>query len=89
MHIDRLHYSESHTGGQHVYTFTGPCIFCKKTQTVSVIGPELFKLRQGAYIQDALESNNDDEREFLMSGICGACFDESVAYVDGDLEEEN
>lgn len=57
----------------HQYEFTGPCSSCKQPQTVLVSASDLYAYRQGALIQNAL-SNNADEREFLMSGICSQCW---------------
>ncbi len=55
-------------------TFTGDCIQCKQHQTVIVQQPELHSYHKGVPIQSAL-SNPIDEREFLISGICGTCYD--------------
>lgn len=54
---------------KHTYTFTGKCVVTGKEYSVTVKSEELFQYHQGKYIQDALVSNNADEREFLMSGI--------------------
>lgn len=62
----------------HVYDFTGPCFACKKPITVTVIGIELFKFNTSSprtMIQEALVSNTNAEREFLISGTCSSCFD--------------
>ena len=72
---------------EHRYIFTGPCICCKKTISVSIAAPGLYAYRQGAYIQEAL-SNNADEREFLMSGICGPCFDSTMSEDESTLDED-
>jgi deoxycytidylate deaminase len=55
------------------YIFTGPCHKCKESVTVKILKDELYQYNQGKSIQNAL-SNPASEREFLMSGICGACF---------------
>lgn len=65
-------YTEIFSPG-HKYVFIGPCICCKNEIRVLIAAPELYAYRKGAYIQEAL-SNNADEREFLMSGICPACW---------------
>lgn len=59
----------------HVYVYEGPCIVTGKMQKVEVPAEELYKYRQGAYIQDAFKSLTPDEREFLMSGISGEAWD--------------
>ena len=66
---NRCTYTESYDNGQHVYTFTGPCVITKKTVSVKVPAEALYAYRQGAYIQDALSMLSVDEREFLMSGM--------------------
>ena len=77
----------------HQYVFTGPCMSCKTEQAITVLAPELYVYRSGQLIQQAL-SNSADEREFLMSGICPACWkkmfgdedDESLEkYMDPDI----
>jgi len=73
MYMDSMKYTEKHEP-EHVYIFAGSCIFCGKKQKITVKGKELFRFRRGEYIQNAL-SNNEDEREFLISGTCGSCFD--------------
>ena len=73
---------------EHKYVFSGPCICCKNEIRVPIAAPELYAYRQGAYIQEAL-SNNTDEREFLMSGICGPCFDSSMSEDDESTLNED
>tara|TARA_Y100001951_G_C11192817_1_gene212536 strand:- start:343 stop:579 length:237 start_codon:yes stop_codon:yes gene_type:complete len=53
---------------EHIYTFTGIVINTGKEQSVTVKAPDLFKYRQGAYIQDAFPYLSPPEREFLLSG---------------------
>lgn len=64
-------YTETHD--PHKYVFTGPCMSCKEEVSVVVDAKEMYNYRQGALMQDAL-SNSPDEREFLISGICPACW---------------
>lgn len=61
------------------YVYTGTCIKCKKKISVNIPSQELFAYRQGGHIQDAMPSVVVSDREFLMSGICGACFDKIFA----------
>jgi hypothetical protein len=53
----------------HTYTFTGPCVVTRKMVSVTVPAAGLFKLRQGAHIQDAFPELSVDDREFLISGM--------------------
>lgn len=67
---------------EHGFTYvdTGDCPFCGKRGEV-IIPPQL-KLpferwrRGGRWIQNEMAALSDDEREQLMSGIHGACYDE-------------
>ena len=51
------------------------CIKCTKTETVLVKKADLMAWKKGKYIQDAMPYLAVDERELLISGICGECFD--------------
>src|SRR4051812_47774549 len=62
-------YTESHEGGKHTYTFTGPCVITGRSYSVTVPGEGLYKYRQGEFIQDAFPDLPKDDREFLMSGL--------------------
>ena len=62
-------YEESYENGVHTYTFTGPCVFTGKPYSVTVLAEQLYKYRQGAYIQDAFPNLSADDCEFLISGI--------------------
>lgn len=43
---------------------------------VIIVGAKQFDAwKQGALIQDAFPDLGDDERELLISGVCGKCFD--------------
>lgn len=52
------------------------CIACRTKHTILVptAGYRLWMNRQKR-IQDAMPGLSADERELLMSGICGRCFD--------------
>ena len=52
------------------------CRICNTKHIILVPAAGYFKWARGqAKIQHALPSLSDDERELLMSGICGRCFD--------------
>jgi hypothetical protein len=55
----------------------GQCRF-NDHHDVSVIVPakSWHEWRNGKLIQDAMPTLSVDDREFLISGICGKCFDE-------------
>lgn len=54
----------------------GPCYQCGKPQEVIVDDAALRKFRAGGFAQDCFPALPPAEREFLISGICGACWDE-------------
>ena len=60
---------------EHRYIFTGCCVMTGTVVTVRVKADELYRLRCGALIQDALVSNTIEEREFLLNGMSAAAWD--------------
>ena len=66
-----LHYIANPSG----VTLIGKCVFCSKHQVVRMTPPEYSAFNfSDALIQDALPNHTPDDREFLLSGICPACF---------------
>jgi len=61
------------------------CTKCGDTQTVLVRKVDLRAWRDGEYIQNAMPYLTVDERELLISGTCGPCFDNMFP----DEDEEN
>jgi hypothetical protein len=63
-------------------TFT--CKRCKKDQSIIIADPSAYDRWKkahdaklpGNYIQNILPELTPDEREMLVSGVCGTCFDE-------------
>lgn len=52
-----------------------PCVCCHKAYTVVVPrGGLIHWLTSGALIQHAMPELSPDNRELLISGICGTCF---------------
>ena len=51
------------------------CNTCDKPHTLLVDMRDLVKWKTGTYIQDAMPYLNTEDRELLISGICGDCFD--------------
>ena len=51
------------------------CRQCKVSVEMSVNRQDVADWREGKYIQDAMPYLSADERELLISGICGSCFD--------------
>lgn len=71
----KVTYTEDHKDGKHTYTFTGPCKMSGKQQVVTVNGADLFKYRQGEFIQNAFPYLSDDQREWMISGMSGEEYD--------------
>ena len=61
-----------------VLELTITCRFCGEERKVAVPMDAYHNWRQGRmHIQYALPMLTADERELLMSGICGKCFDKT------------
>jgi hypothetical protein len=54
----------------------GPCYQCKTAQEIIVADAALRKFRAGGFAQDCFPGLPAEQREFLISGICGKCWDE-------------
>ncbi len=54
----------------------GPCIYCQSPQSVTVPAADLIKFGQGGFAQDCFPALAAEQREFLISGICGKCWDQ-------------
>ena len=67
------------------------CQHCGTTVQIPVIGPDYDRWKNGELIQNAMPYLSADEREILISGTCGPCFDrmfgegEDEEYGDDDL----
>jgi hypothetical protein len=51
------------------------CVRCKETQHITVGTADLSTWNNGGLIQDAMPYLSAGEREILISGVCGTCFD--------------
>jgi hypothetical protein len=54
---------------------SGTCRSCSKSVSIMVNGQDVVDWKSGTYIQDAMPYLSVDEREILISGTCGTCFD--------------
>ena len=59
------------------------CRSCGESISLMVNGQDVVDWQGGKYIQDAMPYLSADERELLISGTCGPCFDKMF----GDSEE--
>jgi hypothetical protein len=55
---------------------TKTCIVCKKVHKINVTTEQLHDWDSGTTIQDAMPNLSSSDRELLISGICGRCYDE-------------
>lgn len=57
-------------------TWSDTCVACGKPAEVAGLDPGAVNLwRDGMFIQDAFPQLSDDEREILISGMHGDCYD--------------
>lgn len=66
-------------GKRQTLRFTGPCIYCGDEQSVRVDAEAAIKFRDGGHAQDCFPDLPADQREFLISGSCGKCWDKMFA----------
>ena len=52
------------------------CRICGEAFTIMANETDICHWQDGALIQDVLHYLSRDQRELLISGTCGACFDE-------------
>jgi len=57
------------------------CSICKVTHIIEVKDEDFDKWTHGELIQNAFPYLNIDQRELLISGLCGHCFD---AFIKGE-----
>lgn len=55
------------------------CVQCRQTTVMHVHKIDYNKWRKGTPIQTAIPYLSTDERELLISNICGFCFDRMFA----------
>ena len=70
-------------------TLQAQCRICKDTHVLMVRRHDVDRWQNGTLIQDAMPYLSADERELLISGTCGACFDKMFEEDPiGDAETE-
>ena len=58
------------------YRVESDCFECGGTTVAQIDGTDLFRYRQGDYVQDAFPTLTPEQREALfISGICSVCWD--------------
>lgn len=63
---------------QTVAIETRPCPGCGARSEVNVTVEEAEALMAGAHVQDALPNHSAADRERLISGMCGPCWERLV-----------
>lgn len=69
---------------ENSFTFVGPCVVTGKEQRVTVNAADLFRYRNGGYIQECFPYLSTGDREFLISGTS----DEGWKILFGNDEED-
>lgn len=55
---------------------TQACMVCGKTSEMDLTDGEVAALQAGEMVQNALSTRSADERELVISGTHGTCWDE-------------
>jgi hypothetical protein len=58
------------------------CRICGTDKVVPCTDEQYREWKGGKLIQNAMPNISRDDRELLMSGICGPCFDKLMVYPD-------
>lgn len=69
-------YKETFDKGHRYFFTTVPCPGCQSQEELILQGSDVLRHRQGALMQEAFPYISADDRERLMSGYCGSCFDD-------------
>ena len=63
------------------------CVICKRVKTLELNVDAMKEWQNGKLIQDAFPNLSEDDRELMISGTCGECFDAMMeAYDEDDTE---
>lgn len=63
-------------------TLQTTCSECNTRKDIKVDQSAYMAWKNGALIQRAMPRLSEDDRELLISGICGPCFDKTFADVE-------
>jgi hypothetical protein len=74
--------------GEYMYVSTPTCFVCHKSSQVYVKVTEYLAWKEGANIQTVM-SNDAIEREQLLTGTHGPCFDSAFEDIDEPEDDEN
>ncbi len=59
------------------------CRICRETHTILADEADVYQWQDGGLIQDIMPYLTASERELLISGTCGVCFDEMFPPYEG------
>lgn len=63
-------------GSDHVW-IDKKCIFCNQEKTIKVKQQDYIDWTKGKLTQEAFPYLSPEDREILISGVCGPCFDKT------------
>jgi len=63
------------SSGARILQLARTCVLCHVCYYIDVRAAGYEAWQHGALIQDALPELEPDDRELLISGVCGDCFD--------------
>ena len=65
-------------------SFTTRCVYCKGDTTITVLTGKYLRWKGGAYVQAEWPLMSPDDRETMISGTHGVCFDAMWPEEDDD-----
>ena len=63
------------------------CPICKRIYRIVVSNKELRNYENGALAQNAFPRLSPEDREMLISGVCGTCWDEMFEEEDAEYDD--
>jgi len=70
--------------GDSTMTIEKQCVVCGEMKSVHCTEEQFWAWQNGALIQNAMPDTPKEERELLMSGICGECWQKEFHDEDED-----
>lgn len=81
--------SENDSTNVQKLTVRRPCIKCRQEYEVEVSVDGWIRWREGELIQFALPELSKAERELMISGVCGGCFDAMFGSEDDEEGDDD
>lgn len=69
---------------RQVVVISRSCLRCKEQHNIEMAEADYDSWQLGEHIQSAAPYLSEDDRELLISGICGPCFDAIFTEEDED-----